>query len=147
MHHAPLFPCMNFTKLSLQNAKQLPTASFADRTAMSANLRLQFPVSSGSHHRAKEWVPVEPTTASKTTTVAKITTSVAATGPATTTTNTTVAAAPTTAPPAVVENAPVKPADSVFPEMPQKVSITRTCLVLFQDNGFNIYYILHTQQK
>lgn len=31
-----------------------------ERLANNAQLRLQFPVSSGSQHRDKEWVPVEP---------------------------------------------------------------------------------------
>ena len=42
--------------------------SFADRTAKAGELRLQFPVSSGSQHKNKEdeWTPVEKTTATAT---------------------------------------------------------------------------------
>ena len=43
----------------LQNAKQLPNVTPAERLAQTGVLRLQFPVSSGSQHREKEWVPVE----------------------------------------------------------------------------------------
>ena len=44
-----------------QNAKQLPTATFAERQQQAAELRVQFPVSSGTVHKDKEaeWVPVE----------------------------------------------------------------------------------------
>ncbi len=45
-----------------QNAKQLPVLTAAEKVAKSSQLRLEFPVSSGSQHRAKEedWTPVEP---------------------------------------------------------------------------------------
>jgi len=37
---------------SIQDAKQLPTKTFQEKTAETSNqLRLQFPVSSGQHHR------------------------------------------------------------------------------------------------
>lgn len=49
--------------MNIRNAKQLPTKTFQEKTAESSNqLRLQFPVSSGQHHRKteSEWVPVTP---------------------------------------------------------------------------------------
>jgi len=48
--------------LNIRNAKQLPVLNPAEKQAQQATLRLTFPVSSGSHHRAteSEWVPVEP---------------------------------------------------------------------------------------
>lgn len=48
--------------LNIRNAKQLPVLNPAEKQAQQASLRLTFPVSSGSHHRAteSEWVPVEP---------------------------------------------------------------------------------------
>ncbi|KAL4233824.1 hypothetical protein ACF0H5_008500 [Mactra antiquata] len=46
--------------VDIKNAKQLPVATPQERIAQTAQLRLQFPVSSGSQHRDKEWVPVEP---------------------------------------------------------------------------------------
>ena len=44
-----------------QNARQLPTATPAERQQQAAELRMQFPVSSGTVHKDKEadWVPVE----------------------------------------------------------------------------------------
>lgn len=43
---------MVFVSLFLQDAKQLPTRTFQEKTAESSNqLRLQFPVSSGQLHR------------------------------------------------------------------------------------------------
>lgn len=55
-----------------QNAKQLPTLTPTEKQAQQAALRLTFPVSSGSHHRASEseWVPVEKTQAPPTATKA-----------------------------------------------------------------------------
>jgi len=38
----------------------LPLATPQERLIQTAQLRLTFPVSSGSQHRDKEWVPVEP---------------------------------------------------------------------------------------
>ncbi|XP_048512523.1 protein Son isoform X2 [Athalia rosae] len=49
--------------MNIRDAKQLPTKTFQEKTAESSNqLRLQFPVSSGQHHRKteNEWVPVNP---------------------------------------------------------------------------------------
>ncbi|XP_015599646.1 protein SON isoform X2 [Cephus cinctus] len=49
--------------MNIKDAKQLPTKTFQEKTAESSNqLRLQFPVSSGQHHRKteSEWVPVIP---------------------------------------------------------------------------------------
>ncbi|KAK2587080.1 hypothetical protein KPH14_002851 [Odynerus spinipes] len=49
--------------MNIRNAKQLPTKTFQEKTAESSNqLRLQFPVSSGQHHRKteSEWIPVTP---------------------------------------------------------------------------------------
>lgn len=45
--------------MDIKNAKQLPVVTPAERLAQAGQLRLQFPVSSGSQHRQKEWVPVE----------------------------------------------------------------------------------------
>ncbi|XP_018401206.1 PREDICTED: protein SON isoform X1 [Cyphomyrmex costatus] len=47
--------------MNIKDAKQLPTKTFQEKTAETSNqLRLQFPVSSGQHHRKSEneWVPV-----------------------------------------------------------------------------------------
>lgn len=49
--------------MNIKDAKQLPTKTFQEKTAETSNqLRLQFPVSSGQHHRRSEneWVPVTP---------------------------------------------------------------------------------------
>ncbi|XP_011876841.1 PREDICTED: protein SON isoform X2 [Vollenhovia emeryi] len=49
--------------MNIKDAKQLPTKTFQEKTAETSNqLRLQFPVSSGQHHRKSEneWVPVTP---------------------------------------------------------------------------------------
>ncbi|XP_066587221.1 protein Son-like isoform X2 [Prorops nasuta] len=49
--------------MNIRDAKQLPTKTFQEKTAESSNqLRLQFPVSSGQHHRKNEneWIPVVP---------------------------------------------------------------------------------------
>ncbi|GAB1864611.1 SON protein [Camponotus japonicus] len=49
--------------MNIRDAKQLPTKTFQEKTAETSNqLRLQFPVSSGQHHRRSEneWVPVTP---------------------------------------------------------------------------------------
>ncbi|XP_066586408.1 protein Son-like isoform X2 [Prorops nasuta] len=51
--------------MNIRDAKQLPTKTFQEKTAESSNqLRLQFPVSSGQHHRKSEneWIPVVPKT-------------------------------------------------------------------------------------
>ncbi|XP_023929984.1 protein SON isoform X1 [Lingula anatina] len=47
--------------MNIKNATQLPVLTPAEKAAQGSALRLTFPVSSGSHHRAKEseWVPVE----------------------------------------------------------------------------------------
>ena len=44
-----------------QNAKPLPILSSQEKVIKASELRVQFPVSSGSQHRAKDpdWVPVE----------------------------------------------------------------------------------------
>ncbi|XP_076279588.1 uncharacterized protein LOC143208748 isoform X2 [Lasioglossum baleicum] len=47
--------------MNIRDAKQLPTKTFQEKTVESSNqLRLQFPVSSGQHHRKteNEWVPI-----------------------------------------------------------------------------------------
>ncbi|XP_031846897.1 uncharacterized protein LOC116433201 isoform X2 [Nomia melanderi] len=49
--------------MNIRDAKQLPTKTFQEKTVESSNqLRLQFPVSSGQHHRKteSEWVPITP---------------------------------------------------------------------------------------
>ncbi|KAK9298204.1 hypothetical protein QLX08_008366 [Tetragonisca angustula] len=49
--------------MNIKDAKQLPTKTFQEKTIESSNqLRLQFPVSSGQHHRKSEneWIPVTP---------------------------------------------------------------------------------------
>uniref|UniRef100_A0A0C9QYF4 Son protein n=1 Tax=Fopius arisanus TaxID=64838 RepID=A0A0C9QYF4_9HYME len=49
--------------MNIRDSKQIPTKTFQERTAESSNqLRLQFPVSSGQHHRKTEndWVDVTP---------------------------------------------------------------------------------------
>lgn len=45
--------------LNIRNSKPLPILTSQEKIAKAAELRTQFPVSSGSQHRAKEWVPVE----------------------------------------------------------------------------------------
>ncbi|XP_052240110.1 protein SON-like isoform X2 [Dreissena polymorpha] len=47
-------------KFDIPNAKTLPVVTPQERLTNAATLRLTFPVSSGSQHRDKEWVPVEP---------------------------------------------------------------------------------------
>ncbi|BFZ24830.1 hypothetical protein BsWGS_27869 [Bradybaena similaris] len=46
--------------MNIRNAKQLPILTPSEKQVQQATLRLTFPVSSGSHHRASEseWVPV-----------------------------------------------------------------------------------------
>ncbi|XP_046554349.1 LOW QUALITY PROTEIN: protein SON-like [Haliotis rubra] len=58
--------------MNIRNSKQLPVLTPQAKATQCAQLRLQFPVSSGSQHRAKEdqWVPVEKTTAPVTATIA-----------------------------------------------------------------------------
>lgn len=46
--------------LDIKNAKPLPIVTPQERLVQSAQLRITYPVSSGSQHRDKEWVPVEP---------------------------------------------------------------------------------------
>ncbi|XP_011142017.1 protein SON isoform X1 [Harpegnathos saltator] len=49
--------------MNIKDAKQLPTKTFQEKAAETSNqLRLQFPVSSGQHHRKteSEWMPVIP---------------------------------------------------------------------------------------
>ncbi|XP_052808860.1 protein Son-like isoform X2 [Mya arenaria] len=46
--------------MDIPNAKPLPVVTPQERLVQNAQLRLTFPVSSGSQHRDKEWVPVEP---------------------------------------------------------------------------------------
>ncbi|KAK2162759.1 hypothetical protein LSH36_92g04006 [Paralvinella palmiformis] len=55
--------------MNIRNARQLPVLTTAQKQALGNELRLQFPVSSGTQHRDKEreWVPVETTTATSTT--------------------------------------------------------------------------------
>lgn len=107
--------------LNIRDSKPLPIRTPAEKLQGSANLRLQFPVSSGSTHRQKEseWVPVEKTTAVATTTTS---------APATTTTSITTPSdsvlmppppVPSTAPlPVDVPPNPVRPEDRIFPETP-----------------------------
>ncbi|RUS81116.1 hypothetical protein EGW08_011102, partial [Elysia chlorotica] len=47
--------------MNIRNCKPLPVLTPLEKQAQKANLRLAFPVSSGSHHRASEseWVPVQ----------------------------------------------------------------------------------------
>ncbi|XP_055888930.1 protein SON-like [Biomphalaria glabrata] len=54
-------PASNNIIMNIRNAKQLPVLTPSEKQAQQASLRLTFPVSSGSHHRASEseWVPVE----------------------------------------------------------------------------------------
>ncbi|CAE1258726.1 SON [Acanthosepion pharaonis] len=54
--------------LNIKNAKPLPVLTPQEKLIQSSTLRLQFPVSSGSQHRAKEsqWVPVQKNSASTT---------------------------------------------------------------------------------
>ena len=104
-----------------------------EKAAQASTLRLQFPVSSGSHHRAKEdeWVPVEPKPAPPAATLTATTGAVVpANKPAAATTShaTTafgvaaeVAAAATTN---ATEAAGVKPEDKVFPDPPPEVNIS-----------------------
>uniref|UniRef100_A0A0B7AJ79 G-patch domain-containing protein n=1 Tax=Arion vulgaris TaxID=1028688 RepID=A0A0B7AJ79_9EUPU len=55
--------------MNIRNAKQLPVLTPSEKQAQQATLRLTFPVSSGSHHRASEseWVPVVKTPAADST--------------------------------------------------------------------------------
>ncbi|KAH9500151.1 hypothetical protein Btru_077313 [Bulinus truncatus] len=54
-------PASSSIIMNIRNAKQLPVLTPTEKQAQQAALRLTFPVSSGSHHRANEseWVPVE----------------------------------------------------------------------------------------
>lgn len=63
----------------MQNAKQLPVLTPQEKQTQAAQLRSQFPVSSGTQHRIKEseWVPVTPATTTTTTTKAKAATAAA----------------------------------------------------------------------
>ena len=98
-----------------QNARQLPVLTPADKMAQASALRLQFPVSSGSQHHAKEseWVPVEKPTAGPVVAVAP---AASAAVPA---------AAPTPTPAASTSVAPVEKVSEdqkVFPELSNVVS-------------------------
>lgn len=112
--------------MNIRNAKQLPVLTPQEKQTQAATLRVQFPVSSGSQHRAKEseWVPVTPTTTATTVTKAK---TVAATAPSLVTTSTVVATVvmPSVAPavPAVPMPAPVDGSDNVFPLPPANIDI------------------------
>ena len=101
-----------------QNARQLPTSTPVERTIQKAELRIQFPVSSGSHHRVhEEWVPVE-----KTTTKSHMPPPAAKSNrtPASTTAP---PAVPTTAPSTVVtpEQPSTSSQPSIFPDAPKEV--------------------------
>jgi len=82
--------------MNIRNAKQLPILSATEKQAKGAELRLQFPVSSGSHHKVKEseWVPVQKKS-SATATTTNTTTTVAIPGKPASTTATTAATATT----------------------------------------------------
>ncbi|CAL1687831.1 unnamed protein product [Lasius platythorax] len=98
--------------MNIRDAKQLPTKTFQEKTAETSNqLRLQFPVSSGQHHRRSEneWVPVTP----KKPEPKKVFV------PASTT-NEPPAIMP---PPPVPEQPPLQPAQTVFPTMTKTVDI------------------------
>lgn len=88
--------------MDIRNAKQLPVVSPADRLIKTGELRLQFPVSSGSQHRQKEWVPVEKP------------------GPAKPGFITAPSSEPNTTEGAQATPTPVPPEDKVFEEAPQE---------------------------
>ncbi|XP_011337614.1 pre-mRNA-splicing factor CWC22 homolog isoform X2 [Ooceraea biroi] len=97
--------------MNIRDAKQLPTKTFQEKTAETSNqLRLQFPVSSGQHHRRSEneWVPVTP----KKPEPKKIFVPASTSEPP--------AIMP---PPAVSEQPPVLPAQIVFPPVTETVDI------------------------
>ncbi|XP_072751727.1 uncharacterized protein [Anoplolepis gracilipes] len=96
--------------MNIRDAKQLPTKTFQEKTAETSNqLRLQFPVSSGQHHRRSEneWVPVTP----KKPEPKKVPAS---------TTNEPPAIMP---PPPVSEQHPLQPLQPVFPSIKKNVDI------------------------
>ncbi|XP_048239581.1 protein Son-like isoform X2 [Haliotis rufescens] len=107
--------------MNIRNSKQLPVLTPQAKATQCAQLRLQFPVSSGSQHRAKEdqWVPVEKTTAPVTTTIATITPVVATTAAAAATVVTHTTAAQAVAQTAAVSVPLCVPQeDKVFPDPP-----------------------------
>ncbi|KAL3883301.1 hypothetical protein ACJMK2_029583 [Sinanodonta woodiana] len=94
--------------MDIRNAKQLPVLTPAERAEKSAQLRIQFPVSSGSVHRMKEeWIPVD-TTISATSTKTTVTTSIAKS----------VAVTPTQIFVPTLPPPPPPPDDKVFPDPP-----------------------------
>ncbi|XP_011265573.1 protein SON isoform X2 [Camponotus floridanus] len=99
--------------MNIRDAKQLPTKTFQEKTAETSNqLRLQFPVSSGQHHRRSEneWVPVTP----KKPEPKKVFV------PASTTNEPPAIMPP---PPVSEQPPPVQPAQTVFPSITKTVDI------------------------
>ncbi|XP_064614686.1 protein Son-like isoform X2 [Liolophura sinensis] len=154
--------------MNIRNSKQLPTLTPQEKVTESAKLRLTFPVSSGSQHRAKEseWVPVEKTTAAAATTTTAVITTI--TKPSTasvpqTITQTTDSVTPaattttiTTAAEAAVEVATVTAQDKVFPDPPKMpmdigriVSERLAAVRRLQQNPNDVQAIsqMHTAQK
>ncbi|XP_053397094.1 protein SON-like isoform X3 [Mercenaria mercenaria] len=60
LHHPFLVKEPGSIIVDIKNSKQLPVVSPQERITQNAQLRITYPVSSGSQHRDKEWVPVEP---------------------------------------------------------------------------------------
>ena len=111
--------------LCFQNSKQLPVRTPQETVLETAQLRLQFPVSSGTSHRAKEgeWVPVPKTTPSvicapaAAPAIADVKVGVSSTPPAILPPP----VPPPPPPPAAAPAPPVPPVDKVFADLPQKV--------------------------
>ncbi|XP_041354888.1 pre-mRNA-splicing factor CWC22 homolog isoform X2 [Gigantopelta aegis] len=126
--------------LNIRNSKQLPVRTPQETVMESAQLRLQFPVSSGTSHRAKEgeWVPVPKTTAAAIAAPAAALVTAVAVGDikvaevSSVTTQSAIMPAPVAPPPppppvpasatttAAVPAVETNNADKVFPDPPQK---------------------------
>ncbi|KAK3098793.1 hypothetical protein FSP39_023165 [Pinctada imbricata] len=114
--------------MNIRDSKPLPIQTPQEKLQQQAQLRLTFPVSSGSTHRMKEseWVPVQKTTATATkpSSTATVATTDSAATTSTTTSSSAVPATTVTASNSAVPEPPpppaVRPEDKVFPDPPQQ---------------------------
>ncbi|XP_060555104.1 protein SON-like isoform X2 [Ruditapes philippinarum] len=60
LHHPFLVKEASAIVVDIKNANPLPITTPQERLTQNSQLRITYPVSSGSQHRDKEWVPVEP---------------------------------------------------------------------------------------
>ncbi|XP_064628180.1 zinc finger CCCH domain-containing protein 13-like isoform X2 [Lineus longissimus] len=132
MHHPFKVRDAGPIMMNIKNAKQLPILSASEKAAQSGPLRIAYPVSSGSQHRAKEveWVPVEKTTA-PTPPTTTVTTTPAVAKPAAPVTFASIiapgsgsmstAADAASAIAAAASTPPAEPVDKVFEEPPTEV--------------------------